>query len=307
LIFVYWGSGARSTLQPMPPIAALAIGTMIGGASMYCVFRLQGTWESFVACVRSATPTGASHPFADRLVSAIRNTATMLAREEFSLSLMLLFALLALTIAMRRRASSARKIAGFAIATIVLVPIAMNFAGKFPVYYSWMAYVPAVIAAGMLWERIVTDANRLARVAGATLLALACVLGLPLRLALVAVEWRQRDYGPVERLVEGAIRPSDWVYCDYAAYYPVKRIANWTFLEPYRPRMTQDEKARTSVLVISPRNFEQVTADIGGAWEPTGERLPISEGFNVPFLRKRMGARLYDLSVYRRASSAERQ
>ena len=56
--------------------------------------------------------------------------------------------------------------------------------------------------------------------------------GLPARLAVTLREWKLRDPDPVNRLVAEQVRPTDWVYSEYEAYYPAKKAAAVLFLPP---------------------------------------------------------------------------
>ena len=74
--------------------------------------------------------------------------------------------------------------AGF-VALAVLLPPALFIAGRYPVYYTWMGFVPAAVAVAILLDCI--DSRPRWALAG---LAVACLVGLPLRLGLAGLEYQ---------------------------------------------------------------------------------------------------------------------
>jgi hypothetical protein len=137
------------------------------------------------------------------------------------------------------------------------------------------------------------------------LVTLACLLGLPLQLALAAYDWGDRAYPPVERMVAAQIRPEDRVYCDYGAYFAAKAQAAVVYTPRYLHRLTARDREQLSALIIAPDDLEQVAAAFGGAWSPIGRGVRPRRGtLFADVLGRPLGfgnlTRKYDLQVYRR-------
>jgi len=99
------------------------------------------------------------------------------------------------------------------------------------------------------------------------LLLLACAAGLPARLAVTCREWGLRDPGPVAQIVAEQVRPTDWVYSEYEAYYPAKKTAAVLFLPPYaglipemkgqQPALSAAERERVDLLILKPSTEQE--------------------------------------------------
>ncbi|NLF17894.1 MAG: hypothetical protein GX595_11650, partial [Lentisphaerae bacterium] len=185
------------------------------------------------------------------------------------------------------------------------VPVWMTLAGKYTLFYAWMAYVPALGAALVLLDRLTgVGAARRRRVGGLAILAalaLAALVGLPLRLAACALEWDQRDHRAMERLVEAHLASSDVVVSGPEAYYASAR------------------RCRETLAVVAPVSWpggipSRVTALVGGAglggclgdmgpeWTAVARYAPAP--YRWPW---RLGrTRWYDVTVWRRSAGGER-
>jgi len=133
-------------------------------------------------------------------------------------------------------------------------------------------------------------------------LAGAMGISLVLHGVTAADDWRDRDYANVEKIVRENVNSSDWMYGEFSTYYAAKRTVARTFMPLYLPAFLPDEKERITVLVIAPKNFNEVTNAIGGNWISTGKRFePERNGFWAA--RRNMGflsTQNYELEVYRR-------
>jgi hypothetical protein len=292
-------------------ILSWGIGAAIGLAGLLTVLYALGKLRSFFAVADTVAYRGATG--LNRIPAAIKNTVVSWFRLDFSLTPLLL--LLALYLLVRARSAvkppsvNDRPLFLFGALAATLIPLLMFLVGHYPVYYSWMSFVPVAVVAAALWDRVLRDdPRRLVRGLSVAMLMLACLIGLPLRLALLSLEWKQRDYAPVERFVEENVRPGERVYCDYAPYYPVKRMAEWTFTKWYLQVISAEEANRISVLVINPEYLDEVQQALGGQWKATGAVLTPSPPPDIQVLRKvrsRVGAKLYSLAIYRRADEPQ--
>src|SRR6185436_15884809 len=105
-------------------------------------------------------------------------------------------------------------------------------------------------------------------------------IGISLNLLTAAYDWKDRDYANVEKLVQENVAATDWMYGEFATYYAAKTRVERVFMPYYLPAMLSSEKSRIDVLVIAPKNFDEVTQIVGGHWASTGKRfVPERSGF----------------------------
>ena len=190
---------------------------------LFLFFYENGVWHEFLKSV--SILSGARRSIVSKLASAIKAPFT----EPSSIGLLAVLALL-LFQAVRRGEFRLRSPLGVGLLAGVLVPCLLALAGKYARYYCWMAFIPmaACVAAELQSGRC----RPMLRVV-VPLLVLSCLVGLPARMAVTLREWKLRDPDPVNRLVAEQVRPTDWVYSEYEAYYPAKKAAAVLFLPPY--------------------------------------------------------------------------
>jgi len=297
LLLIFFGA------RFLRPLIVLALGSIAGLLSIYLAYQAEGQWSLFIRTTRGfASSDAVNRGLLHRTIGAVAATLRGLFLHDYSLTILVLLMLTALLVMIIGRKWQWRSAPVFGLAVAMLIPFAMFFAGHYPVYYSWMAFVPAAVAAVAAWDTLLRSHQHAAvRWTSALFLAVACLVGLPSRLTLTALEWNQRNYAPVEQLVQRNVTSSDWAYCDPAAYYPTKRLAALTFVGTYAPMMSPQEKSQVSVLIIDPATFDAVQHTIGGDWRDTGQRLPLITQPNLLGLRSQMGVKFYSLAIYRRA------
>ena len=98
-------------------------------------------------------------------------------------------------------------------------------------------------------------------------------------------------------LAQKNVKPTDWVFADFQAYYGIKPVAAVLFLPTYLSRATIDEKQRINLLIINPEDFIRISNALGGSWRDTGEFINYPLKRSLPF-----GALGYNLRVWRRVS-----
>lgn len=182
----------------------------------------------------------------------------------------------------------------FGLVAAIAAPLGLTLLGRYPIYYSWMAWLPLTVGVCAAASEAGALPGRLAQVAVTAVVLATGAIGLPARVALTVSQWQERDYRQVERLADRTVTAADWVYADFPGYYAVKSRAGLTILQPYREVITDDEKRRVTRLFIRPENFADVSQFLGGRWEDTGEAV-------VPkSAEPTLGAAKYDLRVFRR-------
>ena len=120
----------------------------------------------------------------------------------------------------------------------VLVPGSLAAIGKFPLYYSWMAFVPLAIA--VIAELQAATSNS-ARRAVCVMLIMAGLIGLPPRLVAVIWNWNSMSSKTTADFVASNLTPSDVVVADFKTYYPVKLRCKATYAPTYVQMMVPEE------------------------------------------------------------------
>lgn len=296
------------TRQLLGYIAVVDVGMAVGFGTLYLTYQTLGIWDTLFTLVRAYSLLGGNlwGGTIERLAGFARRPMLGGGHDDFS-SLLLLSAIALLGIyAIATKSGRIATIGIWGLGTGLAVPLTMRTTGHFPIYYTWMVYLPLAVAVIKMLD-LLLEANRRRIVALALAIVIASMfLGLPVRLLLTAVEWRERDYEPVERAIQKAVRPGDRVYSEFGAYYPVKRIAAVCFLPDYQNQMTAADWRQTNVIVVRPSDYTKLQKRLGGEWSDTGvftgPQPPDRQilGIRLP------GSVLYDFRIYRRAGTGDR-
>jgi hypothetical protein len=265
-----------------------AFGAVAGGCVFGAILKFTGLWKPFWSSVNGLS--GSHTPLEVKLKSLVG----IYVQDQSYLPLLAAVALLVL-IQRRHISAFTLKMALITGGIAVFLPATLHLLAKFPIYYTWMAFIPLAILAAHLLSFPDAQTKLLKKIA-LVCLVISILAGLPARLAVTVLQWRERDYAPVRALAQRTITKADCVYAAEQGYYAVKPIAHAILLPEYRPVMSPIEKEQITCLFINPSDFEYVTNFLGGKWTDTGE-------FVAPEQEKRsFGAAKYNLHVWRRAS-----
>ena len=121
----------------------------------------------------------------------------------------------------------------------------------------------------------------------------------PARIVELATNWNQLDYTSVQEFVGRNIQPSDWVMTDFLPQYAVKQEAEVTMDILYLRAMTNDEKERTSALIVQDSKVPEIIAVLGGTWYQKGDKLLIEA-------KKFYKEDKVEFNIYRRVGSTSR-
>ncbi len=283
-------------------VLTVGMGCLSGVASLAALFLENGVGHEFLKSV--SILAGSGRTIAERLSSAAVAPFT----EPSSILLLAALGLI-LVVTLRRGEFRLRSPLGLGLLVGLLVPCFLALAGKYARYYCWMAFIP--MAACMAAE---LQSGRLGSVRKLVLplLVLACVAGLPARLAVTCREWALRDPAPVDQVVAQQVGPGDWVYSEYEAYYPAKKTAAVLFLPPYaglvpgmkgqQPALSASERERVNLLILKPSTEQETLRFFGGSghWSLVGQydAAGNSRGHIAAVLGK--GSPPYEIHVYRR-------
>ena len=294
----------------LPQLVAAGIGLLAGAAGLYAALKALGLWSSYLcglSCSYSKGPllNGASATRENLLHAVLHRLAQPQVSTylgDYSAVPVIGCVLLMGAWLWRSRRLDFRSATVFGLATAVAIPFVMGgVLGHYPGYYMWMGFLPLAICAVMAFEGVCrAGASRKLLVVCGALFVVACGVGLPLRLLVIGLEWRQRDYSQVVSYVTHNVSSNDWVYCDFPAYYPAKTAAAMIFLQGYQ--LSIDEKSRISALVIDPDDFATNVKEIGGNWAAVDQALDTGapQKGAKSWHRFLGGAKLYRLAAYRR-------
>jgi hypothetical protein len=151
----------------------------------------------------------------------------------------------------------------------LLVPPVLLLAGKYPDYYTWMAFLPLCaggFAQADAWHRLAPWPRKSVFLAGGLLLA-SSAAG---KWLVAALAWRECDPARVAALVAPAVRAGDRVFCDFSAYFAVKARTAHVFVPTYLAQLREDERRAVSVLVVHPRALAELRAIFPGTWVSRG-------------------------------------
>jgi len=282
----------------LPHFCALAAGIAAGAAALFAILFANGVWSAFVFSTRGIAKLDTVQAAPTDLLPAARVLFSALGQDP-SLVVLLCFiaGLLIFDLCSSRRPPSLLLFGLLA----ALVPMAAFSVSRrsFPIYYSWMAFIPACICACVV---VRPRFSRRGRECGAAFVLLAAALvGLPLRLGVTAMEWQQRDYTRVERFVAANVARNEVVYCDFPAYYACQHNAAGSVFQFHVSVLNAAQRARITKLIVHPKVASAVMQSLGGEWQDTGIRLQTSS----PNRRwNSFAAALYELAVYRRSAAS---
>jgi len=273
--------------------ATLTAGIGIGAVCLRSFYMLNGAWEGFRASTSAIGQMRQS--IVEKLLSLPSDYVTDKSRVLVAIALLIL-----LWSGRSMLQSATRRIAGFAIAALILLPAALHMAGKFPIYYGWMVFIPLVIALAHSAERL-----PVARYSVGALIVLAALAGLPLRMLGAVSNFSQRDPARVEAFVRQAVPQNTTVVADFKTYYALRSAGIRPLLPTYLHALTAAERESVETLLLRPEDVASARKELGGQWVATEIVLSAPA---PPTLLKKLVAELreenFEIRVYRRIASA---
>jgi hypothetical protein len=291
LLFLYLGKSF------LPRVLAAWFGAAVGLGSLFFFYFSHNVLPQFLTSVRWQANEG----FFQALNRGEFRHSNLLPKD-FSFAALFLLALVVAAWQMRKGTFQRKSMLSFGLVYSVALSLALIASAKFPTYYGWMTYLPLNLCLCASFTTLKRDGGpvRLSR----ALIAAALLAGIPLNAFNASLNWADRDYAHVEKLIRNSVTSSDWLYGDFTAYYAAKTQAaqvfmpNYLLTSPFRP----EEKQRMTVLVVDPKNLSLATNAVGGVWLDTGQGfIPMHRGWKwkIGFL----ATPNYRLQVYRRAPS----
>ena len=118
-----------------------------------------------------------------------------------------------------------------------------------------------------------------------------------MQLLVAASDWQDRDAAMVESLVRDNVTAEDWVLCYHNAYYALKGKAGMVFLPGYINNMSEEEKARLTVILAPPQWVDHFAREVGGEWRPTGANI---QSKRRPIIKASLFKYKYDMQMLRK-------
>lgn len=244
---------------------AILIGMTLGVTGLLLFYQLHGVLPDFIASFQVNASTA----------------ATRFSGVKADPSFRILF-VTACILAVYRALFSTQKVSYvllFGISLSLGVPTIMFLLSKYPIYYSWMAFIPLSICIcteidAISLSEFPLKQKRWLLFLTSLMLLTACLRGLPDQLLGIVNEWEARNYSVVESFVEKNVPANSWVYSDYVSYYAAKQTTSTVILPTYLQYVMPDfEKEQVSILVIDPEALQPVVAELGGTWIESSEVL----------------------------------
>jgi hypothetical protein len=289
-------------------LASVAAGLAVGLGLLYLFYGELGVWHKFR---NSASYFVDIYYSTGQTIPLWKQKLVTFPQRIFhdSATTILLLCLLGLTFfKWDRLDATGRRLAIFGIGTFLVIPAVSQAAYTYQIYHSWEAYIPmAVCFAGALdHSRDIFKAS-VRRVLGVSLILVIFTCGLGARLGIALTDLKGHDYSRVESLVQTAVRPSDVVFADYQAFYPLHKLNVTAYYLLYFSVINRQEADSINCLIIDPASLAGVEEKIGGEWRATGESCLSGDKFNIALLDRLLPSyfnkqtnRKYNLMVYRR-------
>jgi hypothetical protein len=244
---------------------------------------------------------------------------------DFTTVLLTFGVIATLAIARSKLSTSTRSLMNYCLVLIFAVPAIFNIVGHYAFYYSYMLFVPSLIAIFVAYsESFVIPAvefqPRLKILIFAVIIAGALV-GLPMRLAITLLASKLVPRVEIQRIVNTHVNRRDIVFSDYAPFFEVKNSADVVYAPYYSSALvatpipghdfTPEEKRSISVLVVRPEQAAYLTTFFGGHWQPVSEPFGDTQDFRkldrLPFVGVRLAhygtqpqTERYQVQIFRR-------
>jgi len=267
-------------IRPIPrkELISLGIGITTGAVSVCLLYLAKGTFPIFLA---SALGHGVyfkteNHGFFAKIFSLpsafVGNPLELWQTDRMDYSSTIVLALvIAFSIFEFCRSRKLSMPAVFGLGVSFMVPVTMHLAAHFRIYYRWMAFIPCSICLLMLAERHWNSLSKRFRIAFVVACSIACLIGLPVRLAYLALHGKERNYASLKALISEQVQPSDHIYTNSSAYFAAIAKSKFVFSGGYLSCMTPSEKSEVNLLILSPETVDGVQEKIPGSWQKVGE------------------------------------
>jgi hypothetical protein len=286
-------------------IAFILSGQLLGFITLYCIYLQHGVLETFKMFTLSQSAAHeASKDLIDKLIQRLslltdignninKNYLNDGIWSDVSFQTLWIFLLLIILLELKLKKLKFTSLSVFGLLVSTSIPVGMVILGKYPLYYTYMGYIPLVICLCSSFDRILNNfnkfSNKLFLLAFFITLCLYSVnQGLPESIRYAIKYWQSLDYSLVEKFVQKNIRSDDtFIYSDFSAMYAVKAKNRTVIFPPYIHFISyfpivssyRKEMSNISVLAIDDTRWDsgqgfnpspkEVMAILGGEWYET--------------------------------------
>lgn len=156
----------------------------------------------------------------------------------------------------------------FLILTL-LMPLGLFLIGKFPIYYTWLAYIPCCLLCGEIWHSLIKARGKFFAVGLLSFCVVSASLGY-LRIVDASLGKDSQDYYVTAPGLKTWLRKDDWVYSSFSAYFAVRPYVERVIVPTYGKTHFVPgipEKDRISVVLVPNEEFNQTVLMLGGKWQ----------------------------------------
>jgi len=312
-------------------LIVLGLGMLIGAGSLILLLSWHGVLSGFHLSVIGLIGKNYAHSRDSSVAAAflrmiLRTPVNYL--SDFSTLALNLGLVILLATGWKRLSSAARRLALYCLLLVLAVPFLFNLVGHYAFYYSYLRFAPATLGLFGVYSALVPAGAPVRtglRFVFFTAVAVAGLVGLPLRLAFTFTFVDPCPRSEIRRIVSSRIHPADVVFSDYASFFEIKEVARLVY-DPYFsstlvPRnvpgldFTDEEKRAISVLVIRPEQLERLAGFFGGKWSAVsdrfGETQDVGRMARVPIIGSRLAHyaaqpqnERYQLQIFRRSRTS---
>jgi hypothetical protein len=279
-------------------ILSLAVGGIIGTASLLALYLSNGVLGEFIQSVLPHSPIGlAERTVIPPPVEGLKHRIGGF--TDYSLLCLLVSSAVAGLALLRRREALPWLLGG--ASALGGIPAVLALTGVFPMYYAWFAFIPGAAILLAIIERGWIG-NKAVRVLVLLVLTCACLIGFP-RVWFMGFLYRADEANRLaEEFVSSALQSGDTVLVQPIAWYGAKRTAARVYHGFRAPNLTADEVARLNVVISSPPFFKAQGSIIGSNWAEQPQRLsvPNRNTHRLPFSKWYRDNPNLEMHVYRR-------
>jgi hypothetical protein len=328
---VAWVMLRRPTLREL---VFWALGVAVGGGSLFLFLISKGVLAYFLPPVLGHVQGHYyAHPH-EAIISKLAKFAqqTVVGHlGDFSLVALIPLLVIFATAARQRLSLAMHRLVLYSLVLVFGVPALFRVVGAFAFYYSYLLFVPASLVLFAAYSEL-ADAgaggvSRWLKPVFAVSVVGAMLVGLPLRLGLMAATSKLVPRAEIRRVVASQISSQDVVFTDYPCFFEVKQVTRMVYYfycssvlcptgVPGRDLSTEEKRA-VSVLVIRPEQKDRLCAYFGGDWKAVSAPFGDSQNFSALTRLPMVGGRLaryatqpqterFQLQVFRREPKSAR-
>lgn len=276
------------------------LGTLTGFILLLGFLNFNGVLLQFISSVKYLATLGHNQ---NRILGILKSTkfGGFNADKSFQFLLILSITLALYSLILNyfsRKSLNFKPFDTYCFTTSFIIPLLMFSFSKYPIYYSWMSFIPLSIGICSILSQNFYDFNKYLKSYTMATIIFACIVGAPNQMIGILNEWESRDYSLMNSFIEKNTSMFDSIYSDYSPYYSLKRYGREAYFQPYLRVMDESEKISIDTLIIQPKSFKEVAKQFPGRWIDTQKKLTT---YSRGFLNPQKKSKVFSLAIYRRS------